>query len=87
MNSMNWLVNSPEILLLVMACVVALVDLFVTHPQRRPTFWLAQLSLAAVAWLHLQNRAARAVACVTALRWYGRRTTRSASTIAVLAAR
>jgi NADH-quinone oxidoreductase subunit N len=55
MNSMNWLVISPEILLLVMACVVALVDLFLTHPQRRPTFWLAQVSLAAVAWLHLRQ--------------------------------
>jgi NADH-quinone oxidoreductase subunit N len=55
MNSMNWLVISPEILLLVMACAVALVDLFVKHPQRRPTLWLAQLSLAAVAWLHLQQ--------------------------------
>jgi NADH-quinone oxidoreductase subunit N len=55
MNSMNWLVISPEILLLVMACAVALVDLFVTHPQRRVTFWLTQASLAAVAFLHLNN--------------------------------
>ncbi|MED5619993.1 NADH-quinone oxidoreductase subunit NuoN [Ideonella sp. BN130291] len=55
MNSMNWLVISPEILLLVMACCVALVDLFVTHPQRRVTFWLTQASLAAVAVLHLNN--------------------------------
>jgi len=55
MNSTNWLVTSPEILLLVMACVVALVDLGVSHPQRRPTFWLSQISLAAVALLHLNN--------------------------------
>ena len=55
MNSMNWLVISPEILLLVMACAVALVDLFVKHPQRRPTFWLTQLSLAAVAYMHLSH--------------------------------
>ncbi len=53
MNPMNWLVVYPELLLLVMACVVALVDLFVTDPKRRPTFWLAQLSLAAVAAMHL----------------------------------
>ena len=33
---MNWLVVYPEIVLLAMACVVALVDLFVTDPQRRP---------------------------------------------------
>jgi len=50
---MNWLVVYPELLLLVMACVVALVDLFVVDPKRRPTFWLAQLSLAAVAAMHL----------------------------------
>ena len=55
MNAMNWLVVGPDILLLVMACVVALVDLFVTDPQRRLTFWLTQASLAAVALLHLSN--------------------------------
>jgi NADH-quinone oxidoreductase subunit N len=35
---MNWLVvdpHLPEIVLLVMACVIALVDLFVTEPRRR----------------------------------------------------
>ncbi len=52
MNSMNWLVVYPEALLLLMACAVALVDLFVTDPERRPTFWLAQVSLGAVAALH-----------------------------------
>ena len=52
MNAMNWLVVYPEALLLLMACVVALTDLFVTDSKRRPTFWLAQLSLAAVAALH-----------------------------------
>ena len=52
MTAMNWLVVYPEALLLLMACTVALVDLFVTDPKRRPTFWLAQLSLAAVAALH-----------------------------------
>ena len=30
MNPMNWLVVYPEALLLLMACAVALVDLFVT---------------------------------------------------------
>jgi NADH-quinone oxidoreductase subunit N len=52
---MNWLVVSPEILLLVAACAVALFDLFVTHPRRRPTYWLAQLSLLGVAYLHVRN--------------------------------
>jgi len=52
MNSMNWLVLGPEILLLVMACVVALVDLFTKDPQRRLVFWLTQATLLAVALLH-----------------------------------
>ena len=52
MNSMNWLVVYPEALLLVMACAVALLDLFVTDPKRRLTFWLTQCSLGAVALLH-----------------------------------
>ncbi len=53
MNPMNWLVVYPEALLLLMACVVALVDLFVTDERRRPTFWLTQASLVAVAAMHL----------------------------------
>jgi len=53
MNPMNWLVVYPEALLLIAACAVALLDLFVTDGKRRPTFWLAQISLAAVAALHL----------------------------------
>ncbi len=52
MNPMNWPVVYPEALLLLLACAVALVDLFVTDPKRRLTFWLAQASLAAVAALH-----------------------------------
>jgi NADH-quinone oxidoreductase subunit N len=52
MNVMNWLVVYPEIVLLVMACVIAITDLFVTDPARRQTFWLTQATLAAVAVLH-----------------------------------
>ncbi len=52
MNDMNWGAVYPEILLLALACVVALVDLFVTDPRRTPTFWLTQLSLAVVAAMH-----------------------------------
>lgn len=53
MNEMNWLAMSPEILLLGMACLVALVDLFVTDPRRLPTYLLTLATLAAVAGLHL----------------------------------
>jgi NADH-quinone oxidoreductase subunit N len=53
MNAMNWLAVYPEILLLVMACVVALVDLFVTDPRRTPTYLLTLASLAAVGAMHL----------------------------------
>jgi NADH-quinone oxidoreductase subunit N len=55
MTSMNWALLSPEIWLLVMACVVLLVDLFVTDPQRGPTFWLTQATIAVFAWLHLEG--------------------------------
>ena len=53
MNNMNWLAVAPEILLLAMACVVALVDLFVTSPRRLPTYLLSMLTLACVAGLHI----------------------------------
>ncbi|MDR7272012.1 NADH-quinone oxidoreductase subunit N [Pelomonas saccharophila] len=49
---MNWLAIYPEILLLAMGCVIALVDLWVTDEQRRPTYWLTQLTLAVVAGMH-----------------------------------
>ena len=47
-------VIAPEIWLLAAACIVAIVDLFVTDPARRPTFWLTQASIAVFTWLHLQ---------------------------------
>jgi NADH-quinone oxidoreductase subunit N len=50
---MNWLVVLPEIVLLTMACVVAIADLFVDDPQRRLTYWLTQIGFAATALLHL----------------------------------
>jgi NADH-quinone oxidoreductase subunit N len=52
LTPMNWLVLGPEILLLVMACVVALADLFSTDSRRRPALWLTQLTLLAVALWH-----------------------------------
>jgi NADH-quinone oxidoreductase subunit N len=51
---MNWFVVYPEIWLLALACAVALVDLFVTDPGRRPTFWLAQFGVAVFTLMHLQ---------------------------------
>jgi NADH-quinone oxidoreductase subunit N len=53
MDNMNWLAVAPEIVLLTMALVVAMVDLWVTHPRRTPTYLLAQASLAVVAVMHL----------------------------------
>ena len=53
MNSMNWSAIAPEIVLLTMACVVAMVDLWVTHPRRLPTYLLTQASLAVVAVMQL----------------------------------
>jgi NADH-quinone oxidoreductase subunit N len=53
MTTMNWLVIQPEIWLLVSACGILLGDLFVTDPQRRPTFWLTQAAIAVFAGIHL----------------------------------
>jgi NADH-quinone oxidoreductase subunit N len=52
---MNWLSIYPEIALLIMACVVTLLDLFVRDPMRRPTYWVTQLSLAVVAAMHFAD--------------------------------
>jgi len=52
MNDMNWLAVYPELVLLGMACVVAMVDLWVTHPRRTPTYLLTQATLAVVAMMH-----------------------------------
>jgi NADH-quinone oxidoreductase subunit N len=53
MKPMNWPVLYPEMLLLAMACIVTLVDLWVTDERRRTTLWLTQATLAAVALMHL----------------------------------
>ena len=53
MNSMNWQAVYPELVLLVMGCVIALVDLWVADPRRLPTYLLTQATLAVVAALHL----------------------------------
>ena len=53
MNQMNWPAIYPEIVLLACALGVAMVDLWVTHPRRLPTYLLTQASLAVVAVLYL----------------------------------
>jgi NADH-quinone oxidoreductase subunit N len=60
MNLDYWLKTSPNAtamapltVLLLLACVVAMVDLFVTDPRRTATYRLTQLSLAIVAAMNL----------------------------------
>jgi len=50
---MNWSAINPEIVLLVMACVVALVDLWVKSPLRTPTYLLTLATVAVVGVMHL----------------------------------
>ncbi len=50
-DNLSWVTAYPEILLLVMACVIALVDLGVKTPTRTLTYGLSLLTLAAVALL------------------------------------
>ncbi len=50
-DNISWLVIYPEILLLVMICVIALVDLGVTSARRTGTYVLTLLTLAVVAVL------------------------------------
>jgi NADH-quinone oxidoreductase subunit N len=52
MDNSSWMTVYPEIVLLVMACVIALADLFVKNPKRTFTYALTLLSLGGVAWLH-----------------------------------
>ena len=50
---MNWSAVYPDIVLLTMACVVAMVDLWVTDPRRTTTYWLTIVSIAVVGVMHL----------------------------------
>jgi NADH-quinone oxidoreductase subunit N len=50
---MNWQAVYPEMVLLTMACVITLVDLWLTDPRKHATYVLTQATLAAVALLHL----------------------------------
>ncbi len=48
----SWIAIYPEIVLLVMACAILLVDLFIKSPKRTPTYVLTLLTLGVVAVLH-----------------------------------
>ena len=52
MDNSSWMTMYPEIVLLVMACVVTLADLFVKSPKRTGTYVLTLVSLGGVALLH-----------------------------------
>jgi Proton-conducting membrane transporter len=62
MTPMNWFVIYPEAWLLAAACGVLLADLFVTDPQRRPTFWLTQASIGVFCAFHFSYFASGATA-------------------------
>ena len=47
------MVLAPEIWLLVAACAVLLIDLFVEDPERRPTFWMTQGTVAVFCFIHV----------------------------------
>lgn len=55
MNTMNWLAVYPEITLLAMACVIALVDLFDRSDDRGVGYALSLGTLAVVALMHLSS--------------------------------
>ena len=50
-DKLSWITIYPEIVLLAMACVIALVDLYVTSPRRTATYVLTLLTLGVVAVL------------------------------------
>lgn len=50
MDKFSLIVVSPEIVLLTMACVIAMVDLGVKSRLRDATYWLTMATLAVIAW-------------------------------------
>ncbi len=55
MTFLNWAALTPEIFLLVAACVIAIVDLFVDDEHRHYTHWMSQVALGVSALLHYQQ--------------------------------
>jgi NADH-quinone oxidoreductase subunit N len=54
-DTISWITVFPEIVLMVMACAILLIDLGVTSPLRKLTYVLTMLTLAVVAALHAQT--------------------------------
>ncbi|MCF8207807.1 MAG: NADH-quinone oxidoreductase subunit NuoN [Rhodoferax sp.] len=50
-DKLSWITAYPEIVLMVMACAIALIDLGVKTPLRGLTYALTMLTLAVVAWM------------------------------------
>ena len=50
-DKLSWISIYPEIVLLVMACIILLVDLTETNPRRTRTYVLTLLTLGVVAFL------------------------------------
>jgi NADH-quinone oxidoreductase subunit N len=55
MNQLNWLIVYPEIFLLLMTSVVALVGVNASDSRLNLTFWIAQISLLLFAGMHLHE--------------------------------
>jgi NADH-quinone oxidoreductase subunit N len=53
-DNYSWITVFPEIVLLTLACVIALVDLFVKSPNRTPTYVLTLITLAIVAFMQAE---------------------------------
>jgi NADH-quinone oxidoreductase subunit N len=53
MNQLNWLIVYPEIFLLLMTSVVALIGVNASESRLNLTFWIAEISLAVLAGMHL----------------------------------
>ena len=51
-DATSWMAIYPEVLLLVMACAIALLDLFVSSPQRTLTYVVTLATLGVVALMH-----------------------------------
>ena len=50
-DHLSWIAIAPQLLLLVMVCVIAIYDLFLKSPQRHATHYLTLLTLAGAAFL------------------------------------
>ena len=50
-DNISWITAYPEVVLLVMACAIAMIDLGVKTPLRGTTYLLTMLTLAVVAWM------------------------------------